>query len=306
MSFSGLVFPGQGAQKIGMAKDFVDNNAAAAAVFEKANKNLPFDIFQLCHEENELLDQTNYTQPAILVAEIAMFEAIKSTFNYKASYFAGHSLGEYAALVAAGVLPFEIALELVMKRGNLMHHATTGGGMTAIIMDQIPLASLTQAVNQFNVDVANDNSNQQVVISGLTNDVDKAVEYLSLQYQDQSFRAVPLTVSSAFHSRWMQPVTDEFFEYSQQFKSEINSNNLPQVASNYLGTFYAADKDQLLLALANQISGPVQWRKNMELMKTMSIIELGPNRPLRAFFKSIGIEVQSITNMKSAIRTLAS
>jgi len=303
MSFDGLVFPGQGAQKIGMAKDFVEHSDAAAQVFEKANQILPFDIYHLCHEENDLLNQTNYTQPAILVAEIAMFEFVKADYALKAKHFAGHSLGEYAALVAAEVLPFEVALEMVAKRGELMHHATTGGGMTAIIMERIPLEQLISSVNQFDVDMANDNSNQQVVISGMADDVDQAVAFLRDQFQDQAFKAIPLTVSSAFHSRWMKPAEEAFYAYAQQFKTDINAKNLPQVASNYLGGFYSADHDQLITALAKQISGSVQWRKNMELMKSRSILELGPNRPLRGFFKSIGVDIKSVVNLKSAVRT---
>ncbi len=305
MSFNALVFPGQGAQKTGMAKDFIEASDAAAEVFERASACLPFDIYQLCHAENSLLNQTNYTQPAILVAEIAMYEAVKADFKLQAHCFAGHSLGEYTALVAADVLPFEVALDLVCKRGELMHHATTGGSMTAVIMDNIPLDDLVKTVNQFNVDMANDNSNQQVVISGMQADVDKAVTQLSQQYADEAFRAVPLTVSSAFHSRWMIPAEEAFFDYAQQFKSAINSQNLPQVASNYLGTFYAADQDQLISALAKQISGSVQWRKNMALIQDKAILELGPNRPLKGFFKSIGVDIQAVVSYKSAVRAFA-
>jgi malonyl CoA-acyl carrier protein transacylase len=104
----------------------------------------------------------------------------------------------------------------------------------------------------------------------------------------------------------MKPAEAAFFEYIQQFKSAINVQNLPKVASNYLGDFYAANQDQLLLALAKQISGSVQWRKNMALMKHCSILELGPNRPLRGFFKSIGIDIQSVINLRSAIKAFES
>ncbi len=298
--FEAVVFPGQGAQKLGMAKDFIAHFPVAASVFETANDILPFDIYHVCHEDAALLNQTQYTQPAILVAEVAMYESLKKEYGLQGKKFAGHSLGEYSALTAAGVIPFEVALQMVTKRGELMSKAASDGTMTAIIMDEIPYQDIITTVNQYQIDVANDNSNQQVVISGLKADMDKAVQALTSQYADTSFRAVPLTVSSAFHSRWMASVEQAYFDFLQPFKNDINSTLLPQVASNYLGEFYQNDKDQLINALAKQISGSVQWRKNMALLKSSQILELGPNRPLRGFFKSIDVNITSIINVKSA------
>ncbi len=303
--FDGLVFPGQGAQKLGMAKDFIETYSAAADVFSRANEWLPFDIYHVCHENTDLLNQTNYTQPAILVAEVAMFEALKSEFDLCPEYFAGHSLGEYSALTAAGVLSFESALKMVTKRGELMNQATAEGTMTAIIMEKIPFDEVTDIVNQHQVDVANDNSQQQVVISGLKNDMENAIEALTQHFNNTVFRAVPLTVSSAFHSRWMDSVENTYFDFLQDFKADMNVDRLPQVASNYLGDFYAADKDQLVNGLAKQISGSVKWRNNMDLFKSLRILELGPNRPLRGFFKSIGVNITSVINVKSALKAFA-
>ena len=303
--FNGLVFPGQGAQKLGMAKDFIETYSTAADVFARANELLPFDIYHVCHENTDMLNQTNYTQPAILVAEVAMYETLKDEFGLCPEFFAGHSLGEYSALAAAGVLSFETALKMVTKRGELMNEATADGTMTAIIMDVIPFDEVTRIVNQHQVDVANDNSEQQVVISGLKNDMEKAVESLTHHFNDVSFRAVPLTVSSAFHSRWMDSVEKTYLEFLQAFKPDMNVDPLPQVASNYLGGFYAADKDQLINALAKQISGSVKWRSNMDLFKSLNIMELGPNRPLRGFFKSIGVNITSVINVKSANKAFA-
>ncbi|KAA3647477.1 MAG: ACP S-malonyltransferase, partial [Proteobacteria bacterium] len=139
MSFTAVVFPGQGAQKNGMAKDFVQEYTQAADVFTTANQILPFDVYQICHEDDDLLNQTNYTQPCILTAEIAMYSALTAHHNLQAEFFAGHSLGEYAALVAAEVLPFEAALKIVARRGELMNQADEQGAMAAIIMDSIDL-----------------------------------------------------------------------------------------------------------------------------------------------------------------------
>jgi malonyl CoA-acyl carrier protein transacylase len=303
MQFDSVVFPGQGAQKIGMAKDFVEAIPASAKIFEIANTILDFDIYHVCFEDADKLNRTDYTQPCILTAEIAMLEALKQEHGFTAKSFAGHSLGEYSALVAADVLTFDTALKIVQKRGELMNAAASGGGMTAIIMDQIPYQELTEIVNQFDVDVANDNSIQQVVLSGQEQAVEKSVKALTEHYSEVSFRAVPLTVSAAFHSRWMQPIEVEFKQFLSGFKDQINTTNLTRVASNYLGGFYNADKDELIDALAKQLSGSVKWRNNMELLKGGAILELGPNRPLKGFFNTLGITITSVINLRTAKKT---
>jgi malonyl CoA-acyl carrier protein transacylase len=303
MQFDSVVFPGQGAQKLGMAKDFVEAIPASAKIFELANSILAFDVYQICHEDADKLNRTDYTQPCILTAEIAMLEALKTEHDFSAQTFAGHSLGEYSALVAANVMSFETALRIVQKRGELMNAAASGGGMTAIIMDEIPYEELAEIVNKYDVDVANDNSAQQVVLSGEENSVAKSVEALTEHYSEVNFRAVPLTVSAAFHSRWMETIEVEFREFLQQFKDQIHSENLPKVASNYLGRFYQNDSDELIDALAKQLSGSVKWRENMDLLKNGNILELGPNRPLKGFFKSIGVTITSVINLRTAKKT---
>lgn len=300
MSFNAVVFPGQGAQKNGMAKDFIETYSESSDIFSTANQILPFDVYDICHEDNELLNQTNYTQPCILTAEIAMYQALKAHHQLHADYFAGHSLGEYAALVAAEVLPFESALKIVARRGELMNQADDQGAMAAIIMDNIDLDAIGAIADRHNIDIANDNSAQQVVLSGRQGDLDKTIEALTNQFDGQSFRAVPLTVSAAFHSRYMAPVEKEFYTFLHDHLDDINDSNLPKVASNYLGDFYQADKQQLIQSLAKQISGTVKWRDNMNLLKDRQILELGPNRPLRGFFKTIGVDITSVINLKSA------
>lgn len=300
MSFNAVVFPGQGAQKQGMARDFMDKYPEAAAVFKSANQVLDFDIYAICHEDSELLNQTNYTQPCILTAEIAMFRALQAHHDLTADYFAGHSLGEYAALVAADVMSFETALNIVARRGELMNRADESGAMAAVIMDEIDLDTIGQIAEQHDIDVANDNSAQQVVLSGRSQELDKTLEALASVFEGQKFRAVPLTVSAAFHSRWMRPIENEFHEFLMEYADHINEDNLPKVASNYLGEFYLADRLQLIESLAKQLSGTVKWRANMNLLKDKKILELGPNRPLRGFFKTIGVDITSVINLKSA------
>jgi malonyl CoA-acyl carrier protein transacylase len=303
MSFSAVVFPGQGAQKKGMARDFIEAYSEAADVFKTADRILDFDVYEICHGDGDLLNQTNYTQPCILTAEIAMFRALQAHHNLSADYFAGHSLGEYAALVAADVLSFESALKIVARRGELMNRADENGAMAAVIMDDIDLHIIGQIADQHNIDIANDNSAQQVVLSGRQNDLDKTLAALTAEFEGQTFRAVPLTVSAAFHSRYMAPVEAEFHEFLLDFADEINEQNLSKVASNFLGKFYIADKLQLIESLSRQISGTVKWRDNMNLLKDQQILELGPNRPLRGFFKTIDVDITSVINLKSAQKT---
>ncbi|MFV0544173.1 MAG: ACP S-malonyltransferase [Marinicella pacifica] len=303
MSFSAVVFPGQGAQKKGMARDFIEAYSEAADVFKTADRILDFDVYEICHGDGDLLNQTNYTQPCIMTAEIAMYRALQAHHNLSADYFAGHSLGEYAALVAADVLSFESALKIVARRGELMNRADENGAMAAVIMDDIDLHTIGQIADQHNIDIANDNSAQQVVLSGRQNDLDKTLAALTAEFEGQTFRAVPLTVSAAFHSRYMAPVEAEFHEFLLDFADEINEQNISKVASNFLGKFYIADKLQLIESLSRQISGTVKWRDNMNLLKDQQILELGPNRPLRGFFKTIDVDITSVINLKSAQKT---
>ena len=169
-----------------MAKDFIDQFEVSAQVFAEANRILDFDVYEICHHDNDLIHQTEYTQPCLLTAEVAMFRALVKRYDWHPECFAGHSLGEYSSLVAAGVLPFDVALKMVVKRGQLMSQATQDGAMTAIIMDQIPYQAVVSEATGFDVDVANDNSDQQVVLSGQKSAVDQATASLAETYKGVS------------------------------------------------------------------------------------------------------------------------
>lgn len=308
MSFECVVFPGQGAQKLGMAKDFVEKYEHASLIFENANKVLDFDVYDVCFNDEERLNQTAFTQPCIVTAEIAMHEALKAVYGLSATYFAGHSLGEYAALIAAQALPLEVGIKLVSRRGELMQEAGQNGGMTAIIMDAIPLAELTELANAKGIDVANDNSSQQLVLSGDKIALDQLCEMLEQHFKEHNFRAVPLKVSAPFHSRYMQDIEEIFYDYLKEFQDSFASQALSKVVSNVLGGFYKNDSSQVIDMLAKQLSGSVRWRNNMAaiLSKTQSILELGPNRPLRGFFKTLNVDIQSVINVRSAEKVFRS
>lgn len=302
MSFSAVVFPGQGAQKQGMAKDFVEHYDEAKSAFEVASKLLPFDPYSVCFEDAEKLNQTAFTQPCIVLSEAAMFASLKARFHLCPHFFGGHSLGEYAALFAADVLPLDVVLMLVSKRGELMQNTEVNGAMAAIIMDEIPYEALNTLASQYDIDIANDNAISQVVISGEASALDALSIEIENTFGHDAVRIVKLNVSAPFHSRYMKDIEATFYDYLRLHQDSFNTRSLNKVVSNYLGDFYSGNLDELLMALAKQLSGSVKWRDNMNAIvsKTSAILELGPNRPLRGFFKTLDLDITSVVNVRQA------
>ena len=302
---SAVVFPGQGSQRPGMALEFAERYAQSQQVFECAERTLPFDVADLIHNEEERLNLTEFTQPCILTAEIAMFEALKAHYGFDPAYFGGHSLGEYAALVAAGALSLEAALQLVHLRGQLMQAAVPAGrgAMAALIQEDLAVARLQALANAQGVDVANDNSPAQVVLSGKADDVNRVIEALQPEVEN-GLRVVPLTVSAPFHSRHMAPIEEGFCQVLNEHRNAFDAAKAKRVTSNYLARFYSGDLDELLDALTHQISGTVHWRDNMAALAGVAdtIVEVGPNRPLRGFFKAMGAQIKAVIDVRSAAK----
>ncbi len=307
MSFDAVVFPGQGAQKANMAHDFYESHPKAKAIFELADNILSFNATELCFNDDERLHQTAFTQPCIVTAELAIYEALCEMQSLSPSYFAGHSLGEYTALATAGVFSYELALKLVEKRGELMQNTDVDGGMAAIIMPSIPLSRLESLLEGVHVDIANDNSLSQVVLSGDNQDLTTLLPTIEQNFTDEGVRVVPLNVSAPFHSRFMREIEQTFREFLATFRADFNPEKLSQVQSNFLGRFYQNDVDELIDALANQLSGRVRWRDNMAglLQKTNNIIEIGPQRPLKGFFKTLDVDIACVCNIKQINRAFA-
>lgn len=301
-----VVFPGQGAQRPGMASDFAEQFSEARGVFERAAAALSFDVLALCCDDEERLNLTEYTQPCLLTAEIAMFAVLEAHFGFAPHYFAGHSLGEYTALVAAGAVPLEVALRLVSLRGRLMQKAVSPGvgSMAALIMEQLPGDEICSLAHAEGVDIANDNSPTQVVISGEKSSVERVCTKLT-PYVETGMRIVPLTVSAPFHSRHMAGVEAEFRQALEAVRDEFKPDKAINVTSNFTGKFYSGSSAELLENLTRQISGTVRWRDNMATLVGVSenIYEVGPNRPLRGFFKAMGISVKAIIDVRSAQKT---
>jgi [acyl-carrier-protein] S-malonyltransferase len=299
------VFPGQGAQSVGMGRDLYQNFEAAKAVFEQADKALGFSLSRLCFEgpEEELVQTVN-AQPAIVTVSFACLEAARSLNGGlpPAGFVAGHSLGEYTALAAAGVLDFATTVYLARERGRLMHQAgqLTPGGMAAIIgLDETPLAEVCQ---QTGTRIANINCPGQIVISGAKDKLAQAVELVK---EKGAHRAIPLQVSGAFHTPLMQPAVDGMAEIMATLK--FNNPTVPIIGNTTARPLTTAEavKEELL----NQLCNCVQWQRSVEYMVSEGVatfIEIGPGRVLAGLIKRIdrGVKILNIGDA-GAVRNIA-
>lgn len=286
-----FVFPGQGSQSVGMGKDLYDNFEAAKNVFDCADKVLGKSITTICFEgPEEDLKQTINTQPSIVTTSIAALEAFKSQLNIEAYATAGHSLGEYCAMYASGVMNLETTLKAIQKRADLMG-ATKGGAMAAIL--NAPEGSLEKALEEASsvgyVDVANYNSPAQVVITGDETAVAKAGELLSAA---GARRVVPLAVSGAFHSKFMENAGHEFANFVSEL--ELNNASIP--------VFTNVDAQATVLGaefkhkMPKQIYSSVQWTQTIQNMVSEgvdTIIEIGPGKVLSGLVKKIDPSVKT-------------
>jgi malonyl CoA-acyl carrier protein transacylase len=300
-----VVFPGQGSQRAGMARDFHAEHAAAREVFAEASEALSLDMAALCFEEDPRLDLTEYTQPAIVTAEIAM---LRSLPGLQPTRFGGHSLGEYTALCAAGVIPLADAVRLVRKRGALMQQAVPvgEGAMSAVVAPKVADAGLKELIADLGVDVANLNSLDQVVISGPAPGVEAAEKRIADKIADAE--VIRLNVSAPFHSRLMRGIEAEFRGELEAAAPRFDAARAVSVTSNLRGGFHTGTATDLIDALTGQISGTVDWVANMRALSAAAprIVELGPNRPLKRFFATLGVSITSVMNLKGAQKELGS
>ncbi|MFO7568798.1 MAG: ACP S-malonyltransferase [Smithellaceae bacterium] len=299
------VFPGQGSQRTGMGKDFYDQIPVCRQTYEEAADALGLDVAAICFEEDARLNLTEYTQPCIVTTEIAMLRGLAERYGFKADYFGGHSLGEFAALVAAGVMPFADTVQIVRQRGKLMQEAVPVGvgSMAAVISEGIDLDGLRKVLADLPIDLANINSANQVVISGDAKALPAAESRCKeLFAEPKTHRFVQLNVSAPFHSRFMKKIEEPFAETLKAFSKSFNARNAPNVTSNYQGSFHADSVDAVIGNLVNQLSNSVLWRDNMQALANRAdrVYEIGPGRPLRDFFKTIGVACESITGLSAA------
>ncbi len=303
----GVVFPGQGAQRQGMGKDFYEQLQVCRKAYEEAPDALGWDVAEMCFGADERLDQTEFTQPCLLATEIAMLRGLDALYDLSPRLYGGHSLGEFTALVAAGVLPLGDAVQVVHARGRLMQEAVPVGlgGMAAVIAADLDVEALEGALSDLPVDIANVNSSRQIVISGHASALpDAAVRITDVVEAGGDLRFVPLNVSAPFHSRFMRPIEWEFSDLLQTLGDDVDAHKAMAVTSNYTGKFHTRHREDLLCYLTYQLGSKVRWRDNMDAIaaEADTIYEIGPSRPLRDFFKTIGVNCLSVTTLSAAAR----
>ena len=287
-----FLFPGQGAQTVGMGKDLYDAVPAAKAIFDEADQALGFSLSQLCFEgPMETLTQTINTQPAILTASVAAYEAAREALQAKGltpSFTAGHSLGEYSSLVAAGSMTFTDAVKLVRERGRLMQEAGDAqeGAMAAVMgMPEDQLQAICEANG---VDMANLNSAEQIVISGSKEGIEAAQKAAE---EGGARRVVPLTVSAAFHSSLMDPAVPGM--RTALASAAISAPTYPVVGNVTAQPLETAD--EITDELARQIRSSVQWFRTVEYLRDNGVttfIEIGPGKVLTGLVKRTFAEAE--------------
>lgn len=294
-----FLFPGQGAQIAGMARDFYETYPASRAVFDTASRVTGLDMSSLCFTENERLDQTEYTQVALLTAELAILAAVREQ-GLQPGVTAGQSLGEYAALVAAGYLQMEDAFRLVRKRGILMQNAVPlgQGAMVAVIGLSAEMVEefCTKAKMHGVVEVSNYNSQKQTVVSG-----ERAAVLQVKQMAEEAHArlATELNVSIPSHSPLMKPAAQQLQEVLEQV--EIAQGAIPYVAN--ANAEYIRDAGIVKPLLVRQMYSAVRWEQSIRAMQTAGVelfVEIGPGETLTKMNKKIDRSLASynISNLE--------
>lgn len=283
MSKVAFIFPGQGAQVCGMGQEFYENSETAKQIFDKAGEWLGFSMTELCFTPNDRLDITEYTQPAMVTAEVAMMRVLEEN-GVHADMAAGLSLGEYSALVAAGVMNEEDAIRTVRERGILMQEAVPAGegAMAAVLaLDAAKIEEVTESME--GVWIANYNCPGQIVISGETEAVKEAAERLK---EAGAKRCVMLNVSGPFHSGMLVEAGRKLGEVLDEVS--ISKPVIPYIAN--VNAELITEESQIKDLLCSQVSSSVRWEQSVRKMLDEGVdvfVEIGPGKTLSSFVKKI-------------------
>ncbi len=284
MSKIAFIFPGQGAQKAGMGKDFYEETSTGREIFDRASELLGFSMPELCFTENDRLDITEYTQAAMVTTSIAMMKVLMEETGIRPDVAAGLSLGEYCALYAAGVMSADDAITTVRQRGILMQEAVpVGVGAMAAV-----LAMAAEKIEEVLKDIAdvwiaNYNCPGQIVISGKKEAVELACEKLK---EAGAKRTVMLNVSGPFHSGMLAEAGEKLGEFLENV--EISDPQIPYVAN--VTASYVTDKAEVKSLLARQVSSSVRWEQSVRAMLADGVdtfVEIGPGKTLAGFMRKI-------------------
>ena len=303
-----LVFPGQGSQTIGMGKDFFENYDLVKDLFKEADESLGISISKMILEgPKDELDLTVNTQPAIFLISYSIFQVMKKEFNVdldNAKYFAGHSLGEYSALCAANYLNFSDTIKLLKIRGDAMQNAVPKGegGMLAVLGSKVEIIEdiLDENKNNFIAQIANDNSEGQIVLSGRNSDLEKLIHV----FKSKKIKNIKLPVSAPFHCQLMRNAT-------KIMRNEIQKLNFQESKNKLISNVTAKEilnKEELKTLLIDQIEHRVRWRESVDHMINNGVnhfIEIGPGKVLTGLIKRIDKSVKTNTiNTESDIKDL--
>ena len=303
-----VIFPGQGSQSVGMGKEFYDKYDLVKTLFKEADEALEAPLSKIILEgPKEELDLTANTQPAIFLISYSIFQVIKHEFDIdltKAKFFAGHSLGEYSALSSAGYLDFKDTIKILKIRGNAMQNSVPKGegGMVAVLGTTIEDIEnlLKENQDKFKAEIANDNSEGQIVLSGKIQDLDK----LSSLLKEKKIKNIKLPVSAPFHCSLMNKATEIMKEELSKLKFKKGTN--PLISNITADEIFNAD--ELKDLLVKQIENRVRWRESVINMINKGVnqfIEIGPGKVLSGLVKRINKEVEvSSINSEEEIKNI--
>lgn len=305
MSKVAFVFPGQGAQYVGMGKDFYEQIPVSRKVYAIASEVTGLNLPGLCFKENEQIDITEYTQIAMLATEAAMLAALQEK-GVKADVAAGLSLGEYGAILTAGAMSLEDVFRVVRQRGILMQKAVpTGGAMCAVLgMDGEKIAKICEETEGI-VSVANYNCPGQIVITGEEGAVAAAAEKLK---EAGARRCIPLKVSGPFHSEMLKGAGEKLAGVLVDV--ELKEFSMPYVTN--VTADYVTDISEIKELLGRQVYSSVRWQQSVERMIADGVdtfIEIGPGRTLTGFLKKInknvtGLHIEKVEELEEVVRLL--